>query len=70
MKKILPIAACALLSALLLTSCVAVMGNTEQGRKTTIGQELIDLKKAHDAGVLTDAEYEAQKAKLLGERRK
>jgi hypothetical protein len=27
---------------------------------------LIDLRKAKDAGIITDAEYEAQKAKLLG----
>ena len=32
----------------------------------TIGQQLLDLKKAKDAGAITDAEYEAQKAKLLG----
>jgi hypothetical protein len=32
----------------------------------TLGQQLIDLKKAKDAGAITDAEYEAQKAKLLG----
>lgn len=31
----------------------------------TIGQQLIDLKKAKDAGAITDAEYEAEKAKLL-----
>jgi hypothetical protein len=32
----------------------------------TIGQQLIDLKKAKDAGAITDAEYETEKAKLLG----
>ncbi len=32
----------------------------------TIGQQLIDLQKAKDAGAITDAEYQAQKAKLLG----
>jgi len=31
----------------------------------TLGQQLLDLQKAHTAGVITDAEYEAQKAKLL-----
>jgi hypothetical protein len=56
----------AFLAGTLSTGCVAVMGTTEQARKTTIGQELIDLKKALDAGVITEAEYEAQKAKLLG----
>ena len=32
----------------------------------TMGQQLIDLKKAKDAGAITDAEYQAQKAKMLG----
>jgi hypothetical protein len=31
----------------------------------TLGQQLLDLQKAKDAGVITDAEYQAQKAKLL-----
>jgi hypothetical protein len=31
----------------------------------TIGQQLIDLKEARDTGAITDAEYEAEKAKLL-----
>jgi hypothetical protein len=31
----------------------------------TLGQQLLDLQKARAAGVITDAEYEAQKAKLL-----
>jgi len=32
----------------------------------SVGQQLIDLKKAKDAGAITDTEYQAQKAKLLG----
>jgi hypothetical protein len=31
----------------------------------TLGQQLVDLQKAKDSGVITDAEYQAQKAKLL-----
>ena len=31
----------------------------------TMGQQLIDLQKAKEAGAITDAEYEVQKAKLL-----
>jgi hypothetical protein len=34
----------------------------------TIGQQLIDLKKARDTGAITEAEYEAEKAKLLNEK--
>jgi hypothetical protein len=35
-------------------------------KSPTIGQQLIDLQKAKDAGAITDAEFQAQKAKLLG----
>jgi len=31
----------------------------------TVGQQLVDLKKAKDAGALSDEEYQAQKAKIL-----
>jgi hypothetical protein len=31
----------------------------------TLGQQLVDLQKAKDSGAITDAEYQAQKAKLL-----
>ena len=39
-------------------------GNSEI-QKATVGQQLIDLQKAKEAGAITDVEYEAQKAKLL-----
>ena len=31
----------------------------------TIGQQLIELKEAHDAGALNDKEYDRQKKKLI-----
>jgi len=31
----------------------------------SVGQQLIDLKKAHDSGALSDKEYQAQKAQLI-----
>ena len=31
----------------------------------TVGQQLIDLKKARDTGAISEQEYEAQKQKLL-----
>jgi hypothetical protein len=31
----------------------------------TVGQQLIDLKNAHDAGALSRAEYDRQRAKLI-----
>lgn len=33
--------------------------------EVTIGQQLIDLKKARDAGALSDREYEQQKQRLI-----
>ena len=32
---------------------------------TTVGQQLLDLKKAYDAGAMTQKEYEQQRAKVL-----
>jgi hypothetical protein len=52
-----------------LSGCVAAIGNREPAKSTaTLGQQLIDLKKARDEGVLTEAEYFAQRAKFLGEK--
>ena len=31
----------------------------------TIGQQLIELKEAHDAGALSDKEYDRQRKKLI-----
>jgi len=63
----------AILSALLLfTACEGPSVHLGGGSKTettvqkpTVGQQLIDLKKARDAGAITDAEYQAQRAKVL-----
>ena len=53
----------------LLTGCLNLdigSGSTTKPQTPTVGQQLIDLKKAKDTGVITEAEYQAQKAKLLG----
>jgi uncharacterized lipoprotein YajG len=63
----------AILSAtLLLTGCEGPSVKLGGGAKTTtvvqkptIGQQLIDLQKAKETGAITDAEYQAQKAKVL-----
>jgi hypothetical protein len=34
-------------------------------RSTTVGQELIDLQRAMDSGVITPTEYERQRKKIL-----
>jgi hypothetical protein len=56
------------LSALLFVSGVAACsggGATMQADSTTTGQELMDLKKALDAGVITQKEYDKQREKIL-----
>jgi hypothetical protein len=65
MKKLVTSAILTMGLAILLGGCVAAIGNREGRRNGTLGQELIDLKKAKDAGVLSDVEYETQRAKLL-----
>lgn len=56
----------ALLFLLLLSGCVAAIGNREPARSSaTLGQQLMDLQKAREAGVITEAEYFAQRTKFL-----
>lgn len=38
---------------------------TPPAARATLGQELIDLQKARDAGALTQYEYEMEKQRLL-----
>lgn len=59
-------AALMLCVAVFLSGCVCVVGNRGERSGGTVGQQLVDLKKAKDSGAISDAEYEAQKAKLLG----
>jgi hypothetical protein len=52
--------------ALLLSGCA--LGNSATvslTRSTTIGQELIDLKKAFDEGVISDSDYAQAKQAIL-----
>jgi hypothetical protein len=67
MKKSM-IPALAVVSALwLLAGCAVTLGSGDRStiQKPTLGQQLVDLQKAKDAGAITDAEFQAQKAKLL-----
>ena len=71
MKKLLIPAAVALSAMLLLTGCLALEvggGDKQEAHKATIGQQLIDLKAAKDAGAMTESEYQVQKARLLHEK--
>jgi hypothetical protein len=67
MKKLIIPASIALSAMLFLNGCVAAIGNRDAQRSgATVGQQLVDLQKAKDAGAITDAEFQTQKAKLLG----
>jgi hypothetical protein len=69
MKKILVLTLGGLAALWLFTGCLALDfsgGTSSKGVCPTTGQQLIDLQKAKDAGIITEAEYQAQKAKVLG----
>ena len=69
MKKLLRTIPLALSILVLLSGCLALDlggGTKNQTVNATVGQQLIDLQRAKDAGAISDAEYQAQKAKLLG----
>jgi hypothetical protein len=70
MKKLHILPALALAAILGLSGCVAAIGNRDGkgNSNATLGQQLIDLQKARDANAMTEAEYQTQKAKLLGEK--
>lgn len=71
MKKLIVIALVAAGVALWVTGCgtdMTVGGGTKTVQQSpTLGQQLVDLQKAKDSGALTDAEFQAQKAKLLAQ---
>lgn len=67
MKKKILLPAAAGLSLLLLTSGCLSVGDGERTNvhPPSVGQQLVDLKKARDAGALSDEEFAAQKQKVL-----
>ena len=66
MKKFIVPIGIALSTAMLLGGCVAAgTGSRTIIEKPTVGQQLMDLKKARDIGAINEAEYESQKTKLL-----
>jgi hypothetical protein len=71
-KTNIVLAVLTLSSALLLGGCVGGV-NLGGGPKTevhnpSLGQQLIDLQKAREAGAISQAEYEAKKAELLAKK--
>ena len=72
-KTLIPISA-AISSILLLSGCLGLhfgggtkttMQNRSQTYDVTLGQQLIDLQKAYESGIITESEYKAQKKRLL-----
>ena len=54
--------------ALVSSGCIVGIGDSRgEPRRATLGQELVDLQKARDAGAVTPEEFAAQKKKLLSE---
>jgi hypothetical protein len=71
MKKLIVPVLIGLSAMTLLSGCIGLSiggGPTTKPGSPTLGQQLIDLQKAKEAGAITEAEYQAQKAKLLGKK--
>ena len=51
----------------LVGGCAIDLGNktSPANSKATVGQELIDLKRARDGGAITEEEYQAQRRKII-----
>jgi hypothetical protein len=53
----------------LFTGCIGLQiggGGKKDVQQPTVGQQLTDLKVAKDTGAISEAEFQAQKTKLLG----
>jgi hypothetical protein len=60
--------ASALLLSFTLSGCIAAVRHNEPPVTVTVGQQLIDLQKAKDAGVINDSEFQTQRAKFLSQK--
>ncbi|MFI4859078.1 MAG: hypothetical protein ACIAXF_00210 [Phycisphaerales bacterium JB063] len=49
----------------LLPGCIGISAQKHYTRRATLGQELTDLKTAHDQGVINDVEYAEMRANLI-----
>jgi hypothetical protein len=70
MKKLLVPVMVGLSALTLLSGCLDLKlggGTTTRPQTATVGQQLLDLQKAKESGAMSDAEYQAQKAKLLAQ---
>jgi len=62
-----------ILAIILLTLSVSACFNSERSEtsiNTTFGQELIDLKKAHDSGAINQGQYDKMLSRLADRRLK
>ena len=67
MKKLILSTVAALSAIVIFNGCIAIgTGPKSEHTNATLGQQLMDLQKAKNSGAISEAEYEAQKAKLLG----
>ena len=67
MKRLfVPILTVALATTFLIGCAWQVGGDKKVTMQPTTGQQLIDLQKAKDSGAISDSEYQAKKARLLG----
>ena len=69
MKMKLLMTAAAVAVAGSLSGCLNLQfggGSTAETAPPTMGRQLTDLKKAKDAGAITEEEYREQRAKILG----
>ncbi len=63
-KTVITFACMVLLSGLVVTGCGGG-GAKLESTSVTKGQQLVDLKKAYDQGVITEKQYETEKKKIL-----
>ena len=69
MKRLLMPVLIGLSATTLLTGCLNLQlggGTSSKAQTPTVGQQLIDLQKAKEAGAINESQYQAEKAKLLG----
>jgi hypothetical protein len=69
-KQLIPVSLLVMILALL-TGCFGLSlggGSTTRTEAPTLGQELVDLQRAREAGALTEVEFDSEKAKLLRRR--
>jgi len=70
MKKLFVPVMLGLAALTLLSGCLNLSlggGSTTRPQTATVGQQLLDLQKAKDANIITEADYQRQKARLLAQ---